>query len=117
MVDAPLARPLATTDTSRVRHPSARLGTPPGVVVAAPAEATDRDYAYAVSTCNRLRRVPGAPHEDVVLHLRWHVADDHPAEALLRLADATRVSEHRAIGRSFVEALDRLEVTVRIALA
>jgi hypothetical protein len=84
------------------------------VAISGPPDLSPRDRAYAVGTANRLRRIPGLPHESVVLRLAWHGDEERPAGAVLRMTGTQACLEMQSFGRSWIEALDRLEVSVRL---
>lgn len=97
------------------RQPTSRASVPPGVCVSGPSDLTPRDHAYAVCTVNRLRRLPGLPHEAVTVRLAWLDGEDRPAAAVLRMTGNRQCLEMQSCGRNYVEALDRLEVSIRLA--
>lgn len=75
----------------------------------------ERDRSYAIAMITRLRRLPGVPGDRVTVVLE--TGDGTPVRVLARFEGGAARKAHHASGRTFLEALDRLESAVRRSIA
>jgi hypothetical protein len=109
MFQAELIEPTTATPTADREHAEPRWGV--SVEVEGPLHAVDR--AYALNVGRRLRLLGRMPAHAADLRLVWVPDTDLPAHASVALLRGSWHFAASASGRTYREALDRLEAGVR----